>query len=104
MIDKFYPLTKQRTVFCSLLIFLLFFTTQNLKGQSLSFNLNSISSHPWNQEYIRNTLFNPSKFSQYKSHNYDIAYSYSLSNTSEIFFSIGTINASGYENQKNPMV
>lgn len=103
MIDNSNSLTKQRTVCCSLLIFLLFFVPHNLKSQSLSFNLNSISLHPWRQEHIKDTLFNPSKFSNNKAFNYDVAYSYSLSNTSELFFSIGAINSTGFENQKEPI-
>jgi len=105
MIVEFNPIVKQRTVFCSLLVFFMCFVPYNLNGQSISFNLNSISNHPWNQEYIQDSVveFNDSYFSQYNSINYDIAYSYSTSKTTELFFSIGTLISTGYQYKVEPL-
>lgn len=104
MIVESQPLVKQRIVFCSLLVFFMCFIPYNLNGQSISFNLNSISINPFDQEYINDSVeVNYSYFTQYNSTNYDIAYSYSISNTTELFLSVGTLIATGHQYKVDPL-
>ena len=100
----FNPIVKQGTNFCLLLVFFMCIVPYNLKGQSISFNLNSISNHPLNQEYIQDSVeVNYSFYSKNKSTDFDIAYSYSISNTTELFISVGALIATNYTHNVNPL-
>jgi len=100
----FNPIVKQGTNFCLLLVFFMCIVPYNLKGQSISFNLNSISNHSLNQEYIQDGFdVNQTNDSRDKSTDFDIAYSYSISNTTELFISVGALITTNYTHDVTPL-